>query len=135
MSHPATALQIGLIAHLKADGELIALLGAAAIHEVASPRAALPHVVVAPGQTRDRSGVGAGLIEHRVELVVRTAEAGYARLGAIADRITRTLDDASPALDGHRVVGLSVAGCLMRRDPDTRSTRATITLFVLTEAL
>ena len=97
-------------------------------------RAPDPHVLVDMPTRRDRSGGGAPLVEHVVQITVAAREPAFARVGAIEQALLDRLAVA-PTLVGHRLVLLDLDHAEFRRDADRRGARARLTLRALTEPL
>lgn len=103
------ALQKAVIARLRGDAPLVALLGGAHVHDNV-PRAAVPpYVALARFEARDLSSSGADGAEHRFTLQVWPEAQGRAQAHAIAAAIEAAL--AAPlTLDGAVLVNLAATG-------------------------
>jgi hypothetical protein len=103
------ALQKAVIARLRGDAGLLALLGGAHVHDHV-PRAAMPpYVALARFEARDLSSSGADGAEHRFTLHLWPHEKGRAEAHAIAAAIETALM-APLALDGAVLVNLAATG-------------------------
>ena len=129
----ALALQRAVIARLRDDAGLSALLGGAQVHDHV-PRAAMPpYVALARFETRDLSSSGAQGAEHRFTLQVWPEAQGRAQAHSIATAIETAL--ASPlTLDGAALVNLAATGWETARVDKDRY-RGALTFRAVTEAV
>jgi hypothetical protein len=133
MTHPITLLQAALVAALKADEALTALIGGDVFD--APPRdAAVPYVVIARHDLVPRDGDAAPGNDHRVILHLWHPDASRKAVLAIAERV------AAVALSGFAPVGLVVTNATEERidtaiDLDSGAARAALTLRFFTEPI
>ena len=99
----ALALRRAVQARLNADPDLSALLGTR-IYDRVPDRAAYPYVVQGAVETLPLDGEGA--VQHLLTLEVWSRAPGRREALLILHALTRALDGAAPALDGHRLVSL-----------------------------
>ncbi|HEY8382744.1 MAG TPA: DUF3168 domain-containing protein [Microvirga sp.] len=136
MSGPILALRAAILAHLRGDGELGALMGGQLRLHDEPPRAAEPvYGVFGDVRAEDWStDLDRG---HRQEATIRVwAREGSARSGLLAaERMSLLLHDAALALNGHRLVSLRVSAIAAAKDERSNLTRATLTLVAVTEVL
>jgi len=127
------ALQAALHAALVGDGELVALLGGARVHDRPPRGAAHPFVAFGAASDRRLDGDLPPLREHRLALDIHSTAEGRREAAAIAARIEAVLTGAALFLDGHRLVSLTVADRAMREARDRRSVTASLSLRAVTE--
>ncbi|HTJ56996.1 MAG TPA: DUF3168 domain-containing protein [Devosiaceae bacterium] len=133
MTHPIVALQSALVAALKADPSLTALVGDAIFD--APPRLApAPCIVIARHDLVPRDGDAAPGSDHRVVLHLWHSDASRKAVLAIADRVLAVVLDGALA-----PAGLAITNCNHERtdtaiDLDTGAARAALTLRFFTEA-
>ena len=104
--HPALALQKAMIARLRDDAVLTALLGGPHVHDRPPRRAPLPHVVLHEIETRAWDTFRHRGHEHKVTFHIWSEHGGKRRAYEIIARMDELLDDAPLALDGHHLVNL-----------------------------
>jgi hypothetical protein len=108
MSHEL-ALQKALIAHLKADGGVQALLGEPArIWDAAPKQPGLPHLLIGRSESRPVRADGGGF-EHTLTLTVVSRFRGTEEAKAVLAAVRLRLTDAVVEVDGVRAVSLRVA--------------------------
>ncbi len=105
-THAALALQAAVIAALRADAELVALLGGPRIHDQAPPRSHPPYVTVGEHTTRAWDTFTWRGHEHFLTLHAFSAHGGRQEAWRIVTRMDEVLDDAALVLDGHHLVNL-----------------------------
>jgi hypothetical protein len=132
MTHPIAALQAALVAALRADSALAALVGSS-IFDALPRGAAAPFIVVARHDLVPRDGDAAAGNDHRVILHLWHPDASRKAVLALADRVLAV------ALGGLAPSGLLVTNAAHERtdtaiDFDTGAARAAITLRFFTEA-
>jgi hypothetical protein len=133
MTHPVLALRAAVLARLKADAPLVALLGGPHIHDT-PPRGAEPPFVTF-GETTARAWPGApGGLRHALTLVAWSRQSGDAEALAMLERCEAALADPPSALDGYRLVLLATAGVDLPRHAGQGPRRAVLRLTALTEA-
>ncbi|MDR3494073.1 MAG: DUF3168 domain-containing protein [Ancalomicrobiaceae bacterium] len=129
------ALQTAVKSLLSADATLTSAIGAARIYDGAPRDAAVPFVSLDEIVTRRRDGLAAMLEEHRFTLRIWSKAGGKREAVAIADRIVALLDDAQPALSGHRVVRLYLETSDARVAKDRVATETALRFVALTEPI
>ena len=108
MSAHELALQKALIAHLKADAAVQALLGEPArIRDSASADTAFPHLLIGRCESRPVAADGGGL-EQALTLTVVSRFRGTEEAKAILAAVRVALNDAALEADGVRTVSLRV---------------------------
>lgn len=128
----ALALQKAVIARLRDDAGLVALLGGAHVHDHVARGMAPPYVALARFESRDLSSSGAAGAEHRFALHVWPEAQGRAEAHAIAAAIETAL--AVPlALDDAVLVNLAATGWETTR-ADKDHYRGTLAFRAVTEA-
>ncbi|MCX5493077.1 DUF3168 domain-containing protein [Kaistia dalseonensis] len=128
----ALDLQTALIARLRTDLDLAALVGAR-IHDVAPRGTAFPYLTLGDaGQADWSSGTEAGG-DIRLSLHVWSRAAGKREAWTIAGVVMRILHDAPLALDTHQLVLLRVTYAEVRRDPDGLTQHGVVQLAALVE--
>lgn len=134
MTSPILALRRAIIELAETDAELTSLMGGTLRLHDEPPRAAEPvYAVFGEVKAKDWSTDFDRGHEQDLSLVV-WAERGSARTAlAVAERFAALLDDAAPALDGHRLVNLRVTEVASAKDGDTQLVRATVRLRAVTE--
>lgn len=132
MSHPALELQAALLAALKADAELAALLAADGIRDAPARGQAHPFVSIGDLVTRDPAADWPGR-EHRLTLTAWSRAGGRSELLRIMERAGVIFQDLPAALGAHRLVSLTRESERIDRGRDGRSWRATIGIRALTE--
>ncbi|MFP1631582.1 DUF3168 domain-containing protein [Zhengella sp. ZM62] len=106
MASAAAELQKAIHATLTGNGAVTDLLGGRRVYDFAPERARFPYVTIGRTSVYDWStGDGDGS-EHLVTLHVWSRARGKAEAHAIIEAAERALDEFSPELDGHRLVGL-----------------------------
>lgn len=135
MTVAALALDAAVLARLRADPGLAASPLAGRIHDAAPRDAAYPHLVVAEETTRDRSGLDAPLLEHRLTLRLRSRHGGRREVLALAGLVDAALTAGDLALDGHRTVLLRHDATEIRHLADRLTTEAALRFVALTEPL
>ncbi|MBU2168036.1 MAG: DUF3168 domain-containing protein [Alphaproteobacteria bacterium] len=105
MSHEL-ALQKGVIARLKADATLDALIGGR-VWDAAPPDAGYPHVKLGRSQSRPVAG-GGGAMAHQLTLVVASRFCGTEEARAVAAAVRLCLSEAVIEGDGVRSLKLEV---------------------------
>ena len=107
-----------MIARLRGDTGLVALLGGAHVHDHVARGMGPPYVALVRFESRDLSSIGAEGGEHRFTLDVWPAGQGRAQAHAIGAAIEMAL--AAPlTLEGAHLVNLAVIGWqVARHDKD-----------------
>lgn len=131
--HPSAALADAILASLRADTALKALLKGARVFDAVPPRTAHPYVAYGPAACRDWStGTSAGH-EHSIDIEVVSREPGLSEAAAILEAIDARLTGTALAPVDHRVVLLRVVSTAFRRERDGQTTRGSLTLRVTSE--
>lgn len=133
MTSAVFALQSAVKALLAADAALTALIGGARIYDGPQRDQTPPFVSLDEIVTRRRDGLLARLEEHRFTLRIWTKTGGKREGLAIADRILTLVDDAQPALSGHRVVRLYLEASDSRAAKDRTTVETSLRFVALTE--
>ncbi|HEY0103454.1 MAG TPA: DUF3168 domain-containing protein [Brevundimonas sp.] len=134
MSHEL-ALQKALIAHLRADPALQALLGAPArISETAAAPSELPHLLIGRSESRPVRADGGG-VEHVLTLTAASRFRGSEEAKAILAAVRARLSDAVVEADGVRTVGLRVAFADVFPAADGHRTFAALRVRAVTEEI
>lgn len=133
MSAHELALQKALIAHLKADAAVQALLGAPArIWDAPPDQPAFPYLLIGRSESRPVRADGGG-VEHALTLTVvsrfRGTEEAKAVLAAVRLRLTNAVVEA----DGVRTVSLRVAFADVFSGADGARTFAVLRVRAVTE--
>jgi len=127
------ALAGALIAHLKDDGALRALLGdPVRIWDQPPEEAAFPHLLVGRNESRPVAADGGG-VEHRLTLTCASRFAGMEEARAVAAAVRARLADARIAADGVRTVSLGVVFADVFRSPDLKRAWAVMRVRAVTE--
>lgn len=109
MSAHELALQKALIAHLKSDAAVRALLGdAARIWDAAPEDAAFPHLLIGQCQSRPARADGGG-VEQALTLTVVSRFRGAEEAKAVLAAVRAALNDTALEADGVRTVSLTVS--------------------------
>lgn len=128
----ALALQEALIAALRTDAGVTALVGAG-IHDGAPKNAGFPHVALGEVVSRDWDTASDEGAEHFVTLMVWSRASGRREVLVIIGAMMAVLDEADLNLNGHRLVNLSVVASDTRREADGRTWRGRLRLRAVTE--
>ena len=126
---------IALWAALRTRLQAAPTLGPSRVHDGVPRNAAFPYVALDAQEWRDRSGVDAPLIEHRIALKVFSRKGGQREAAELVDAIETALIATALTLSGHRVVSLRVASLEHRLQRDAITAEAVMRLVVLTEPL
>jgi hypothetical protein len=126
-------LQAGLIAWLKADAALTALVGQR-VWDRAPEAAACPHLLIGEGSSRPLAA-DVGAVEHRLTLVCVSRFAGTEEARAVVAAARARLHEAAVSVVGLRIVSLRSTGAEMRRSGDGARTYGRLSLRVVTEAI
>ena len=128
-----TALQIAIIAHLKADPVLQALLGEPArIWDEPPLERVFPHLLIGRSESRPVAADGGG-IEHRLTLTCHSTFGGTEEVKAVAAAVRARLFEAALQEGGVQAVSLRVVFTDVFRSPDLRRTWAVIRVRAVTE--
>ncbi|KQS54021.1 hypothetical protein ASG17_13815 [Brevundimonas sp. Leaf363] len=126
-------LQAGLIAWLKADAALAALVGGR-VWDRAPEDAAWPHLLIGEGSSRPVAADG-GAVEHRLTLICVSRFAGSEEARAVVAAARARLHEAAPTVTGLRIVSLRSTGAEMRRPGEGARTYGRLSLRVVTEEI
>jgi len=130
MSHEL-ALQKALVAHLKADGALTALLGDR-IWDGAPDDAGHPHLLLGRSGSRP-VGADGGDVEHVLTLTVVSRFRGSEEAKAIVAAVRARLDDAPLEADGVRARSMRVTFADVYPAPDGKRVFAALRARAVTE--
>ncbi len=129
------ALQAALIAHLRGDETLQALLGQPArIWDEPPAQAACPHLLIGRGESRPVAAEGCG-IEHRLTLTCVSRFGGTEEARAVAAAVRARLHEATLEGDGLRTVNLRAVFTDVFRAEDRHRTYAVVRLRAVTEEM
>ncbi|MBN8527698.1 MAG: DUF3168 domain-containing protein [Caulobacterales bacterium] len=133
MKDHESALQKALIARLKADATMQALLGdPARIWDEPPTEPVWPHMTVGRSESRPTNADG-GAVEHRLSLTCISRFGGTEEARAVAAAARARLHEATLEADGVRTVNLRVTFTDVFRAPDLKRTYAIIRLRAVTE--
>lgn len=136
MSDAILPLRAAVQAALEVDTGLIALIGPGRIHDEAPRGASGVYVVHGEVEARDWSTGTERGCEQEFGLTVWAGESGSSRLALeTAARIATVLDEATPALVGHRLVNLRWRSSRLARDGATGLAFVALRFRAVTEAL
>jgi hypothetical protein len=132
---PDLALQKALLEHLRSDTELTALLGdPARIHDEPPAQRIYPLVVFGRAQTRPWGGLEGEGLEHALTLTCLSRFDGSEEARAVVAALRARLHNATPALDGWRLVNLRVTYGDVFRAADGKTVQGLIRVRAVTEA-
>lgn len=133
MSDHDSALQKGLIAWLKADGTLQALLGdPPRIWDEPPDKPDFPHLRLGAAQSQDVRAENCGR-EHRLTLHCISRFAGAEEARAICAAVRKRIDGANLEADGVRTISLRTTFTDIFRSKDLRRTYGVIRVRAITE--
>ena len=133
MSAHELALQKALIAHLKADGAVAALLGEPGrIWDAAPKDAAFPHLLIGRCESRPLGADGGG-VEQAMTLTVVSRFRGTEEAKAVLAAVRVALTDAVLEADGVRTVNLRVTFADVFPGADGARTFAVLRVRAVTE--
>jgi hypothetical protein len=131
---PVLALRVAIRAHCAGDAVLAQLMSGAIRLYDEPPRGAEPvYALFGPCELVDWSTSSDRGHEQNLTIVVWAAPGSAASGLSAADRLSVLLDEAQPALAGHRLVSLAVTGLDTARDDKTGLARTTLRLRAVTE--
>lgn len=120
MSGHETALQTALIARLRADAGLAALLGTPPrVWDEPPADPGFPHLLIGRGESRPVAADGCG-VEHRLTLTAMSVFRGHEEARAIVAAVRTCLEGAAAEHDGVRAVSLTVGFADVFRARDGR---------------
>ena len=135
MSRHELALQKALVAHLRADVAVQALLGEPArIWDAAPADAALPHLLIGQSESRAVSADGGGM-EHRLTLTIVSQFRGTEEAKAVLATVRVALSSGVPEADGVRTVNLAVTFADVFPGADGARTFAVLRVRAVTEEI
>jgi hypothetical protein len=131
MTDHESALQKALVAALKADAAVDALLGGR-VWDQAPDGAGFPHLLVGRCESRPLDADGGG-VEQALTLTAVSRFAGTEEAKAISAAVRARLHEATLEADGVRTVSLRVVWSDVARSGDGRRTWAVVRLRAVTE--
>lgn len=135
MSGHELALQKALIAHLRADATVQALLGdPARIHDAAPAEPGFPHLLIGRSESRPVRADGGG-IEHALILTAVSRFRGAEEAKAVLAAVRLRLSDATLEADGVRTVSLGVVFADVFPGADRARTFAVLRVRAVTEEI
>ena len=135
MTDHENALQKVLIAHLKGDAALQALLGnPARIWDQPAAEPLFPHLLIGRCESRPVAADGCG-VEHNLTLTCASRFGGTEEAKAVSAAVRARLFEAQLTADGVRTVSLRVVFSDVFRSPDLRRTWAVIRVRAVTEEI
>ncbi len=135
MSHPALELQTALVAALKSDTTLAAMLAPDGIRDGPARGASFPYIAIGDLSSRDVGAQDWPGREHRLSLTVWSRAGGRAEALDIMERIGVISDGISPDFGVFRLVNMARFEERVARGGDGRSWRGSLTLRAVTEPL
>lgn len=115
----AAALQKAIVAALKADAPLQALIGAPArVYDDVPHAPSFPFVAIGEAQERDQSGDAAPVSEHRFLIACWSRAGGRREVKTMLGLVRACLDDAALALEGHTLIALAFQSAETQRQSD-----------------
>lgn len=133
MSAHELALQKALIAHLKSDAGVQALLGEPArVWDAPPDRPAFPHLLIGRSESRPVRADGGG-VEHALTLTVVSRFRGTEEAKAVLAAVRLRLTNAGLEADGVRTVSLRVAFADVFPGADGARTFAVLRVRAVTE--
>jgi hypothetical protein len=133
---PERALQLALLTHLRASGDLTALLGQIPrIYDEPPADVICPYVTLGRSETRPWGGVDGEGLEHVLSLTVVSVFGGSEEAKAVMALVRLALHGAVLELDGHRLINLRVTYSDLFKASDWRSTYGVLRLRAVTEPL
>ena len=127
------ALVKALIAHLRGDGALKALLGdPVRVWDQPPEEPAFPHLLIGKSESRGLKADGGG-VEHRLTLTCASRFAGMEEARAVAAAARARVADAPLEADGVRAVSLGVTFTDVFRSADLKRAWAVMRLRAVTE--
>ncbi len=131
---PDLALHKALLDHLRADPDLVPLLGdPPRVHDQPPAQPAWPLVLLGRAETRPWGGLDGEGVEHALTLTCLSRFDGAEEAKAIVAAIRARLHGAALTLDGHRLVNLRVTYGDVFRAADARMVQGVLRLRAVTE--
>lgn len=135
MSDHENALQEALIAHLRDDAALKALLGdPARVWDQPPGEPVFPHLLIGRSESRPVAADGCG-VEHNLTLTCGSTFGGTEEAKAVSAAVRARLFEAVLTADGVRTISLRVVFSDVFRSPDLRRTWAVIRVRAVTEEI
>jgi hypothetical protein len=131
---PDRALQAAVLARLRADASLTALL-TGRIHDEPPASPVYPYVTLGRAETRPWGGVEAEGVEHALTLTCVSRFGGAEEAKAVVAALRASLHGASLTLTDHRLVNLRATYADVFRASDWRSTFGLLRVRAVTEPL
>lgn len=129
------ALQKALMAHLREDATLKALLGdPARIWDQAPRGAAYPHLTVGRSESRAVAAADCG-IEHQLSLRCASLFGGFEEAKAVCAAVRAAVHEAPLEADGVRAVSVRATFVDVFRSSDNRRTWGVVRLRAITEEI
>jgi len=133
---PERALQLALLTKLRANTDLVALLGnPPRVYDEAPADPVYPYVSLGRSETRPWGGLDAEGLEHVLGLTVVSVFGGSEEAKAVMALVRLSLHGAALSLDGHRLINLRVTYADLFKAADWRSTFGVLRLRAVTEPL
>ncbi len=133
---PERALQQALLTKLRANPDLVALLGTPPrVYDEPPTDPVYPYVSLGRSETRPWGGLDSEGLEHVLSLTVVSVFGGSEEAKAVMALVRLSLHGASLTLDGHRLINLRVTYADLFRAADWRSTYGVLRLRAVTEPL
>ncbi len=133
MSDHESALQKALIAHLRADGALQALLGdPARIWDEAPRGAGYPHLLIGRSESRPVAADGCG-VEHQLSLRCASRFGGTEEAKAICAAVRAAVHEAALEADGVRAVSIRATYADVFRSGDLKRVWGVVRIRAVTE--
>jgi len=134
MTSPVLALRRAILDAATLDADLRALMGGAVrLYDEPPPGSEPVYALFSDVRATDWSTDHDRGHEQDLGIVVWSERGGARTALAVAERFDALLDEASLALDGHRLINLRVTELVSERDKDTQLTRVTLRLRAVTE--
>jgi hypothetical protein len=129
------SLQTAIREVLAAHAPLKALLGGNRIHDEVPRGEHAPFVAIEDIETRDWSVIDEKAHEHFITVLIQTGERSRKAAQLIAQEIEATLDKATLALSGHRLINLRLTSSSITRRKTTETFGASLRFRAVTEPL
>ncbi len=131
---PDLALHKALLDHLRADPDLVPLLGdPPRVYDQPPDEPAWPLVLLGRAETRPWGGLDGEGVEHALTLTCLSRFDGAEETKAIVAAIRARLHGAALTLEGHRLVNLRVTYADVFRAADARIVQGVLRLRAVTE--
>ena len=131
----AAALQATIHERLVGDMNIITLLGGAKVHDRTPPEEVFPYVTFGPSASQDWSTGTERGDDHLITINIWSRQQGKKQVLDIVGAVITSLETATLAPAGHRVVMLRLIGMDANYDTGLRGYRATLRFEALTEVL